>query len=157
MDKVIDHQTGFTLLESLIAILILSIGILSISHITAEALNEIAENEARSMALYAATKELEPLYIAADQGMLAFKAALDKYDVDNNNVYNDITVTQTNSHHDYTLLITAGQDSSPTPINILTDNQPEIWNTPLKIGVKVIFIGKNKIKTAQAPFVFIIS
>ena len=149
-------KSGFTILEILVTLIILSLGILSISHITGNALSELSDNEARSMALHAAAKDLEPLYIAANISMNAFKDALEQYDTDNDNIYDNVMITQSNSNNNYTLLLTAATDSSKIPKNLLFDEAPNTWNSPITVGVKVIYKGKNATKIARAPFVFIV-
>jgi len=62
---VLSRQSGFALLENLIAIVLFTVGAMGIAASTATAIKVNADNQARAMALAVATKQLEPLYTKA--------------------------------------------------------------------------------------------
>jgi len=60
------RETGFVLLENMIAVLLLSLGVIGIALSMATAIKINTDNQARAVALNAASTALEPLYIAAN-------------------------------------------------------------------------------------------
>ncbi len=141
-------DTGFTLIEILIALLIFAVGALGIAQVTGNALVTTADNNARAMALNIASQQLEPLYIAAGNGNAAFKASLNAFN-------GGLTVNGNNNRDSYTITITQAQDSSVPPIDLITSAATASWVSPLTIAAQVSYTGRNGIKTARASFTFI--
>jgi len=148
MSRKMGSDSGFTLIEVLIALVVFALGVLGLSQITGNALVISADNNARAVALDVASQKLEPLYIAASNGNAAFKVGLSA-------IVGTPAVNGNTGRDAYTITIAQAQDSSAPPINLLTSAATATWVSPLNVAARVSYVGRNGTKTAQASFNFI--
>ena len=133
---------GMTFVEILVALVVLSVGILGISLYSGRAMTQITDNNARAMALSAAGQAVEPLYLMTDRD--AFRAGLGAFPLtkSDNNGKDNYTVTLTQALDD------AGQSLLATP--------PVDWVPPLTLAVLVTYEGRSGVKTSRASYTFVV-
>ncbi|MFQ5470772.1 MAG: prepilin-type N-terminal cleavage/methylation domain-containing protein [Gammaproteobacteria bacterium] len=139
---------GFTLVEILVAVVIFAIGMISVSKYTGNTLTLASDNNARAMALNIATQQIEPLYLAAATSAATFKTSLSTFT-------GGLEVSGNDARDIYTISINQAIDSSPTPINLLTDNNPTTWVSPLTLGISISYTGRNGTSTVNTSLTFI--
>ncbi len=171
---------GFMLIENLIAIVLLTIGAIGIAVSTAGAIKISTDNQARAMAVAAATKTLEPVYvIALSPGVAStdFVTKIRSY------VSTDgAPATQTTpailafdgvevqgnvaagASETFVVSVTEAWDSSPVPKNVLTEAGP--YESPITVAVLVRYQGHSgltdaagnslDIKKARASFTYVL-
>jgi len=127
---------------------IFGIGIMGVSQITGNGIVSIADNNARAMALNIASQQLEPLYISAGTGNTTFKTAL-------NNFVSGLDVLGNNNRDTYTITVLEAQDSSAIPINLITNNTPATWVSPLTVAMDISYTGRNGVSNTTISYTFI--
>jgi len=146
--KVPHRQAGFSLLETLIALIVFTVGFLGVSQYTGNALKRSADDNSRAVSLSAISQLLSPMYVAASTSPSAFKSALDEFTAGNG-----IPVTIGNDN--YTVRISEAKDDAGT--SIINASNPETWLSPVRVGVTVTYQGLNGNLVSKAPYTFIIT
>ncbi len=129
-------QSGFTLIENLIAIVLFTIGALGIAASTAAAIRINTDNQARAMALAVATKTFESVYITAETpgaNDATFQGQLSGF-VDSVTVYGDIAA---GNNDDFVISVLAAVDAAGT--NVLTTAGPYV--SPVTVAALVTYQG----------------
>jgi len=152
-------QSGFSILENLIAVLLLSIGAIGIALSTATTIKINADNLQRSMALNAASIALENLYIAArsDDGT-SLRIGLDSF-AGGQEVTSNPNASGT-ARDAFAITVTQAVDAAGR--DVLNNSAPYV--SPVTVGVRVEYqgiAGKNvsgvaEVKSALTSFTFVL-
>jgi len=142
------RQTGFSLLETLIALIVFTVGFMGVSQYTGNALKKSADDNSRAVSLSAISQLLSPMYVAASTSPASFKSALDRFSAGNG-----LQVSIGNDR--YTVHISEAKDDDDN--NIINAGNPESWVSPVRVGVTVTYQGLNGNLVSKAPYTFIIS
>lgn len=143
-------QAGFSMIETLIAMTVFSVGFIGVAQFTGEALKRGADDNSRAVSLNAMSKLMSPLYVAALGTPTQFKLILDTFTTANGR-----TIQANNNRETYTVKIIEAQDDSAT--SIINDALPNNWLSPITVGVRVTYTGATGTITSQAPYTFQLS
>ena len=154
-------QSGFSLLENMIAVLLLSIGAIGIGLSTATTIKINSDNLQRSMALNAASIALENLYIAArsDDGT-TLRTGLDTFTGADGASVSSNPNTAGSDRDQFIVRVTEAVDAAG--VDVL--NNPAPYVSPVTVGVQVDYegnAGKNvqgvdEVKSALTSFTFVL-
>lgn len=160
-----DKHSGFALIENLIAIVVLTVGTLGIAASTATAIRINTDNQARAMALAAATKTLESIYVTAetpgDVNVYAdfinlVRSFVASPSSDGVAVYSNVAA---GASEEFVVSVTAAVDANDK--DVLTESGPYI--SPVTVAVLVTYQGiaghaeLDDIKTVRASFTYVLS
>lgn len=149
----IRKQKGFTLIEILSALALFSFAMLGIAFNTGNALKTSANDNVRGIALYTATNVIEQFFHKSGQGAAEIRAAIIAFDSDADIAGVSQEVAGNNGKDIYVITLTAGIDNND--VNIITDNNPAIWQSPVTIAVNVVYQDDPSIsEMASYTFVF---
>lgn len=140
-------QGGFSLLETLIALIVFTVGFLGVSQYTGNALKRSADDNSRAVSLSAMSRLLTPMYVAASTSPSAFKTSLDSF--------SDSGLQVSIANDQYTVRITEAKDDAGT--NVIGASSPETWVSPIRVGVTVTYQGLNGNIVSKAPYTFIVT
>lgn len=151
-------QAGFSIIENMIAVVLLTVGALGLAASTATSIKVNGDNQARAMALSVASKTLEPIYILtqpSEYNDAKFTTRLGEFIVANAAVpatqgkeaepaYIGVKVTgnqAAGADEDFTVSITGAFDSGfgTAKKNVLTTAGPYI--SPITVAVLVTYTG----------------
>lgn len=141
------RHSGFSLLETLIALIVFTVGFLGVSQYTGKALKQSADDNSRAVSLSAMSQLLSPMYVAAATSPSAFKTALDRF-----SGANGVAVSIGNDN--YTIRVSEARDDAGT--SVINANNPESWVSPLRVGVTITYRGISGNLVSRAPYTFII-
>lgn len=136
------------MLETLIALIVFTVGFLGVSQYTGNALKRSADDNSRAVSLSAMSQLLSPMYVAASTSPTAFKTALDEFSAADGL---PVSIGKDN----YTIRISEAKDDAGN--NILNATNPDTWISPVRVGVTVTYQGLNGNLVSKAPYTFIIT
>jgi len=146
-------QKGFTLIEILSALALFSVAMLGIAFNAGNALKTSANDNVRAIALYTTTNVVEQFFFKSGQGAAAIRAAIIAFDSDVDTAGVSQEVLGNNGKDTYIITLTAGVDNNG--INIITDNNPALWESPVTIAVNAVYQDDPAIsEMASYTFVF---
>ena len=143
----VSRQSGFSLLETLIALIVFTVGFMGVSQYTGKALKQSADDNSRAVSLSAMSQLLSPMYVAAATSPSAFKTALDRF-----SGAGGVAVSIGNDN--YTIRVSEAKDDDGN--SVINANNPESWVSPLRVGVTVTYRGISGDMVSRAPYTFII-
>lgn len=144
------QQRGFSLLETLIAMVVFTVGFMGVSQYTGNALKRSADDNSRAISLSSMSRLLTPLYVAAAASPADFKTSLDAFtDTDG------VSVTGNNGKDTFTVKVLEAKDDSGT--SIIGSTTPTSWISPITLGVTVTYSGLNGNVVSMAPYTFILT
>jgi len=141
-------QAGFSLLETLIALIVFTVGFMGVSQYTGNALKKSADDNSRAVSLAAISQLLSPMYVAASTSPAAFKSALDSFAAGDG-----LPVTLGNDR--YTVRISEAKDDAGN--SVINASNPATWLSPVRVGVTVTYQGLNGNLISKAPYTFIVT
>ncbi len=142
-----DNQSGFSLVENLVSVVLLSLGSLVIAESTATAIKANSDIQAQAMALTAASRTLEPIYIRAQNpytttpGEADFQAVINSFAPTTGLQASGGSAVSGNqasgARDDFIVSIIEAVDAAGT--NVLTTVGPYV--SPVTVGVLVKYKG----------------
>jgi prepilin-type N-terminal cleavage/methylation domain-containing protein len=155
------RQSGFSLLENLIAVVLLSIGAIGIGLSTATTIKINSDNLQRAMALNAASIALENLYIASlsDDGA-TLRIGLDTFTGADGALVSSNPNTAGSDRDQFVVRVTQAVDAAGR--DVLTNAAPYV--SPVTVGVQVDYEGNagnnvpgvEEVKSALTSFTFVL-
>jgi prepilin-type N-terminal cleavage/methylation domain-containing protein len=143
------RQSGFSLMETLISLIVFTVGFMGVTQYTGNALKRSADDNSRAVSLNTMTQLLTPLYAAAASTPADFKTALDRFSTGTG-----MTVTGNNAKDTYTIKVLQAQDDAGN--SIINVANPETWLSPITVGVVVSYTGTTGTIVSKAPYTFLL-
>ena len=140
-------QSGFSMLETLVALSLFSVGFIGVAQFTGEAIKTTADNNTRATSLNTMTQLMAPLYLAASGTKTEFRTAMQLFD-------GGAVVSGNDNRETYTVTILEAQDNAG--VDVLTNTSPDTWLSPVTLGVSVSYTGASGSIVSKAPYTFLI-
>ncbi len=144
----LNQQDGFSLIEVLVSLIIFALGIVGVAQSTSQSIHINIDNNTRAIASSAASKAIEPLYIAADnvsRGVITdatFKTLLAGI---------NSTVSSNNGLDDYQVTVLEARDDND--IDVLNTLPP--YAPPIRVALEVTYVGLENSNTTRAHYTFV--
>ena len=144
----VGKQSGFTLIEIMVSLLVFSLGLLGIAMYTANGLKTSSVNQVRATSVYAASLAMEPVLYQTRADCLA--SALGTF---------PRTVTSDNGKDKYTIDMVSASDGGGT--QVAANNGIVLgagaWVSPVTVTLGVPYTGSdNKIYTAYPSYTVVL-
>lgn len=144
---------GFSLLEVLVAIVVVAIGILGASMYAANGMAVASDSTMRALAVDAAAPLFDELATAARGGRDTLYAALAALDPDGDGVY-ERQVTTNAGRYPVTVRILRATDAMGQDVLHLSNST--LWQPPIEIGAQISYVGKDgQIRSLPYPMVVV--
>ncbi len=146
--KNFNQQNGFSLIEVLVSLIIFALGIVGVAQSTSQSIHINIDNNTRAISASAASKAIEPLYIAASnvaRGTItdgAFKNLL---------VGINSTVSGNNGLDDFQIIVLEARDNND--IDILSNSPP--YAPPIRVALEITYVGLENPTTTRAHYTFV--
>ena len=155
--KIIKYQTGMTLLEVLISLIILAIGLIGLAQLSGNVIRSSNTDSDMSVSMAAVTNQMVPLYVAAANSRTAFETPF-------NSLVTGMDITANNGMN-FKMQIAEAVDANGTAL--IGGPAIAAWISPIRVGIRISFegltdvsgrskndAGFNTTRTIHIPFTF---